>query len=393
MNLIDNLYSEIFKNLKKININEIEAEIISIKISDSNAWINLKVESYQITGVFWKIIYENDYENISKIRPGDKVKIKGNFSIMKKNLNIYLNIKSMNKTGLGEYLTLHNENRKRIYNQGMHLNKKELSLYPQNIGIITSLEGAAIQDILQTFKNDNLYGNVIIKNSIVQGQQCPSSLIKSIEYFKDNYNNKLDVLLITRGGGSFEDLVGFSDWNLIEKIHKIKFLTISAVGHQIDNQLSDDICDYKFATPSISAKFLIEKQQYYLDIYENLKTLIINKKKDIKKSKKNFKKVKKDYKNIINNYEIDYIKTNINEYSRKVKNILKNYLNAKDNFYNKLDLIKPKIYKKDKQLYSINDFISLKTLKAKKDNNIKLQFYNGEIEISYKIINYDIYNN
>ena len=124
MNLIDNLYSEIFKNLKKININEIEAEIISIKISDSNAWINLKVESYQITGVFWKIIYENDYENISKIRPGDKVKIKGNFSIMKKNLNIYLNIKSMNKTGLGEYLTLHNENRKRIYNQGMHLNKK-----------------------------------------------------------------------------------------------------------------------------------------------------------------------------------------------------------------------------------------------------------------------------
>ena len=392
MNLIDNLYSEIFKNLKKININEIEAEIISIKISDSNAWINLKVESYQITGVFWKIIYENDYENISKIRPGDKVKIKGNFSIMKKNLNIYLNIKSMNKTGLGEYLTLHNENRKRIYNQGMHLNKKELLLYPKNIGIITSLEGAAIQDILQTFKNDKLYGNIIIKNSIVQGQQCPLSLIKSIEYFEENYSNKLDVLLITRGGGSFEDLVGFSDWNLIEKIHKTKFLTISAVGHQIDNQLSDDICDYKFATPSISSKFLIEKQQYYLDIYENLKTLIINKKKDIKKSKKNFKKVKKDYKNIINNFEIDYIKTNINEYSRKVKNILKNYLNSKDNFYNKLDLIKPKIYKKDKQIYSINDFISLKTLKAKKDNIIKLQFYNGEIEISYKIINYYIYN-
>lgn len=393
MNLIDNLYSEIFQNLKKININEIEAEIISIKISDSNAWINLKVENYQITGVFWKIIYENDYENISKITSGDKVKIKGNFSIMKKNLNIYLNIKSMNKTGLGEYLTIHNENRKKIYNQGMHLNKKELLLYPKNIGIITSLEGAAIQDILQTFKNDKLYGNIIIKNSIVQGQQCPSSIIKSIEYFEENYSNKLDVLLITRGGGSFEDLVGFSDWNLIEKIHKTKFLTISAVGHQIDNQLSDDICDYKFATPSISAKFLIEKQQYYLDIYENLKMLIINKKKDIKKSKKNFKKVKKDYKNIINNFEISYIKTNINEYSRKVKNILKNYLNAKDNFYNKLDLIKPKIYKKDKQIYSINDFINLKTLKAKKDNIIKLQFYNGEIEISYKIINYDIYNN
>ena len=76
----------------------------------------------------------------------------------------------------------------------MHLNKKKLDLFPINIGIVTALEGAAIQDILQTFKNDKFIGNIFIKNSIVQGQQCPDSLINSIKYFEKNYNNKLDLL-------------------------------------------------------------------------------------------------------------------------------------------------------------------------------------------------------
>lgn len=391
MVLIENLYYKINQLLKTINFDDIEAEIISFKISDSNAWINVKINDYQLTSVFWKITLNDDFDNMKNIKPGDKVKIKGNFNIMKKNLNIYINVKNINKIGLGEYLALHNENRKRIYDSGMNLNKKELFNYPFNIGIITALGGAAIQDILQTFKLDNFYGNIYVKNSIVQGIQCPQSLIESIEYFENKFNNKLDILLVTRGGGSFEDLVGFSDWNFIEKIYNTKFLTASAVGHQIDNQLSDEICDYKFATPSISAKFLIEKQQYFNNIYNDLKNLVLIKKKELKKNRKNFKKIKKNYKEIINSYELNFIKSNINIYSSKIKNILKKYLNAKEKFNNNLDIIKPKIIKNDQQLYSIYDFIDINKIKPIKNNKIKLEFYDGNIEINVKINNFNIY--
>ena len=66
MIIIENLYFELLNRLKSVNINDLEAEIITFKISDSNAWINLKIDIYQITGVFWKITYNNEYDDMKK---------------------------------------------------------------------------------------------------------------------------------------------------------------------------------------------------------------------------------------------------------------------------------------------------------------------------------------
>ena len=385
---IDDIYNSINNVLQKNKNNIIKGEIISFKISDTNAWIAIKSENYQISGIFWKITQNSKFKDYQKLVSGDQVTFEGSFGIMKKNLSIYFNIKSMSKIGLGEYLNLHHQNRLKIHEIGMNLNKKKIVNFPFNIGIITALDGAAIQDILQTFKIDKFIGKIIIKNTIVQGKQCPLSIINAIDYFENNYF--IDLLLITRGGGSFEDLVGFSDWNVLERINSCKFITISAVGHQIDNQLSDEVADYNFATPSIAAKYIVETQANWINNLNKYKTLFLNYKLEYKKAIDSFNLVSKNYDKIIYNFEINEYKNNIKNYSNIIKNTLNKYKKAKELFFNYLTNLKPTIIK-NKEVTTIDDFIDPNTKKELNPKKIEIYFADGKIKLYYKIIEYESY--
>jgi exodeoxyribonuclease VII large subunit len=382
--------------IAETNFNEITGEIISIKPSDKHLYLTVKNQDYQINCIFWNKT-TNDIND--KIKDGDKIKITGFLSIMKKNLSIYFNVKKIEKIGSGNYMHSFIELKNKIINLGWTINKKSITPFPFNIGIITSLEGAALQDILQTFKLDSCIGNIYLKNALVQGKQCPSSVISGIKYFNDNFTN-IDVLLITRGGGSNEDLIGFSDFNLLQEIHSCKFVTISAVGHQIDNQLSDLVCDYNFATPSIAAKFIIEKQKTYLDnirLFHNNLYKLLDKFKDTKVIFNNI-----DYSKKIKAIEDKEIKDKLLLYKNNLNYILSLYNRTKVKLLNNISSIKPTIYKKNKitetntindiEITSITDFIDPYTGEEKKKKKLKLVFNDGNIDINYKITNYELFD-
>ena len=370
--------------IAETSFNEITGEIISIKPSDKHLYLTVKNQDYQINCIFWNKTH-ND------VKDGDKIKITGFLSIMKKNLSIYFNVKKIEKIGSGNYINGFVELKNKIINLGWTLNKKSITPFPYNIGIITSLEGAALQDILQTFKLDSCIGNIYIKNALVQGKQCPASVISGIKYFNDNFTN-IDVLLITRGGGSNEDLIGFSDFNLLQEIHSCKFVTISAVGHQIDNQLSDLVCDYNFATPSIAAKFIVEKQKTYLDnikLFHNNLYKLLDKFKDTKTI---FSSI--DYSNKLKAIEDKEIKDKLLLYKNNIGYILSLYNRSKVKLLNNISSIKPSIYKKNKndtEITSITDFIDTDTGEEKKNKKLKLVFNDGNIDINYKITNYELF--
>jgi exodeoxyribonuclease VII large subunit len=390
---ITNIFNDINYVLGNYKNCKITGEVLSFKISDSNAWINIKSDNnYQLTCVFWKIDKDKNYLEYKSIKSGDKINFIGKFGIMKKNLNIYFNINLMEKFGKGDYLDIYDKYRIKIKELNLRIPKKNLSIFPYTIGIITALEGAAIQDILQTLKLDKFIGNIIIKNSIVQGNQCSKSLINSIEWFESNYSsNEIDILMITRGGGSWDDLVGFSDWDLLMKLSNIKFITLSAVGHQIDNQLTDEICDYKFATPSIGAKFIVETQQKYKNYitkYNTILNTIIN---TYNNSKKNFDLITNNYSNIIKKYDLKEIMFQVKKYSNQINLILMKYNNLKNNFYSKLANLKPTIIRKN-ELTSIEDFIDTNTGIEIKSKKIEIYFIDGKIKLSYKIIDYEKFN-
>ena len=385
-NNIQKITDFLYDIIAETSFNEITGEIISIKPSDKHLYLTVKNQDYQINCIFWN-------NTPDKIKNGDKIKITGYVSLMKKNLSIYFNVKKIDKIGSGDYMHSFVELKNKIINLGWAQNKKSITPFPYNIAIITSLEGAALQDILQTFKLDSCIGNIYLKNAIVQGKQCPSSVISAIKYFND-FNN-IDVLLITRGGGSNEDLIGFSDFSLLQEINSCKFVTISAVGHQIDNQLSDIVCDYNFATPSIAAKFIVEKQKTYLDNIKGFKNGLAKLLDKFNESKIIFNNI--DYINRLKNLEEKEIKDKLLLYKNNLNYILSLYNRTKVQFLNNISSIKPSIYKNNKnsetnnEITSITDFIDPITCVEKKNKKLKLVFNDGNIDINYKITNYELF--
>ena len=388
---LDKIHGEVNRILYKVKEDVIFGELISFKISDVNAYITIKTKEKQIKCMFWKIAYERKFDEYLLLKEGDKIKLRGKLNILRKDLSIYFNVKDIEKEGEGNYMNIYYEYRKKINKLGWDNNKSEMPLFPLKIGIVTSLEGAAIQDILKTFENDNFKGKIIIKNAVVQGKSCADSVIDGINYFEKN-NEYLDVLLITRGGGSFEDLVGFSDWKLLERVNNRKFVTISAVGHEIDNQLSDEVSDYKCATPSIGAKLIIERQKDCLNKINRYKEMLENITEKYKESKKLFKNVEKDYDKIVKKYELKDMTEKYNKYYKNYKKMIDEFNETKMKFIEKSTKMKPSLIREERELYLLSDFINIDTNKSIKPREIFIKFIDGIMKIKYTILEYDLFN-
>lgn len=389
---LDNIQNDINKILYQIKEDTIYGEIISFRMSDVNSYITIKTNERQIKGIFWKIKYEKKFNEYQNLKDGDKIKIQGKFNIMKKDLSIYFNINNIEKEGIGEYMNIYYEYRKKIIENEWDKNKRRIKKIPLIIGIVTSLEGAAIEDILKTFENDNFKGEIIIKNAVVQGKSCANSVIEGIKYF-ENIRSDIDILLITRGGGSYEDLVGFSSWNLIEKVHYTNLLTMSAVGHQVDNQLTDEVSDYKCATPSIGAKLIIETQNKYLKNIIKFKEMINKVEENYIEGKKVLEKITENYDKILAKYNLQEMNDKHKKYSKIYNLIIDEYNESKLLFMKKMSIIKPSLFREDNELFSLRDIVDVNKNKTVKPNEIIIKFIDGFVKMTYKVIEYNMSKN
>jgi exodeoxyribonuclease VII large subunit len=389
---LDNIQNDINKILYQIKEDTIYGEIISFRMSDVNSYITIKTNERQIKGIFWKIKYEKKFNEYQNLKDGDKIKIQGKFNIMKKDLSIYFNINNIEKEGIGEYMNIYYEYRKKIIENEWDKNKRRIKKIPLIIGIVTSLEGAAIEDILKTFENDNFKGEIIIKNAVVQGKSCANSVIEGIKYF-ENIRSDIDILLITRGGGSYEDLVGFSSWNLIEKVHYTNLLTMSAVGHQVDNQLTDEVSDYKCATPSIGAKLIIETQNKYLKNIIKFKEMINKVEENYIEGKKALEKITENYDKILAKYNLQEMNDKHKKYSKIYNLIIDEYNESKLLFMKKMSIIKPSLFREDNELFSLRDIVDVNKNKTVKPNEIIIKFIDGFVKMTYKVIEYNMSKN
>lgn len=140
--------------------------------------------------------------------------------------------------------------------------KRPIPKFPKKLGIITSPSGAAIRDVLTVLKRRMPQIPVIIYPSQVQGEKASKSLIEQLEIA--NQQAACDVLLITRGGGSLEDMWCFNDETLARKIRQSGIPVVSAVGHEVDTSISDWVADLRAPTPSAAAELLVPDQSELL---------------------------------------------------------------------------------------------------------------------------------
>jgi len=141
--------------------------------------------------------------------------------------------------------------------------KRELPLMPFNIGIVTSPAGAAVRDILGILKKGAFGVGVVIRPVRVQGEGASLEIAKGIEEL--NEFGKVDFIIVSRGGGSTEDLWAFNEEPCVRAVYNSKIPVVSAVGHQINISLCDLAADLFVETPTAAAKIIVDKKNTLLN--------------------------------------------------------------------------------------------------------------------------------
>jgi exodeoxyribonuclease VII large subunit len=142
--------------------------------------------------------------------------------------------------------------------------KRELPRFPRRIGVVTSPTGAAIRDILHILARRFPPASVIIYPAPVQGAAAAPALVRAIN--AANARAECDVLIVTRGGGSLEDLWAFNDEHVARAIHASALPIVSAVGHEVDFTIADFVADARAPTPSAAAELVVPDRNACLDV-------------------------------------------------------------------------------------------------------------------------------
>lgn len=276
---IKDLSDLIKKNIPKDKITLI-AEVREPKLRSGNMYLTLKDDNGYINCIIWKSNITNE---ISGLKEGSKIKVIGNLNFYQNRCSLSFVIsKLLSIEGKGELMEEYDKTFKYYNDKGYFLESKKIKppKVIKKILILTSKEGAAIQDFYYGIENGRIKVEQELVNVIVQGNDCPSNIIK---YLEENIIDKdldYDIIVLTRGGGSFEDLFGFCKPELIECIFKLKIPLLSAIGHQVDTTLVDYIADIVAPTPSLAAQFIVDHNKKYVEELKHIKISLLDQIKD-----------------------------------------------------------------------------------------------------------------
>lgn len=264
-------HDPIFQNLY------INGQLSNVRINNSHLYFSLKEDRDIIDCV---IYYYEDKDIDFSVEIGKDVLVKGTVIFNNFSSKIVISVNEIKEKGLAqkylEFLQMKEEFRKKGYFDLE--NKKEIPKFPQKIGLITSEESAAIVDFLSVINQKPNDMHIYLSPVKVQGESSALMVKKAIERL-DKRN--LDLIVITRGGGSSEDLSSFNDSLVIDATFLAKTPVISAIGHKIDQTLLDLVADLSLQTPTEAGSFVIKN---YSDISKDMRN-IINKMGEITQSR------------------------------------------------------------------------------------------------------------
>ena len=214
-------------------------------------------------------------------KSGDDVILQGKLSVYEARGQYQIIVQHMEPAGIGALYLEFEKSKKRLKEEGLFEEslKKKLPRFPSTIGIITSETGAALRDMLTIFNRRAPQIKIIIRSALVQGSDASKDIIAGIKEFSKL--GGIDILIIGRGGGSFEDLWPFNDENLAREISKCSIPIVSAVGHETDITISDMVADLRAPTPSaaseITTNYFVETIQVVHGMHKRLLDLIASK--------------------------------------------------------------------------------------------------------------------
>jgi exodeoxyribonuclease VII large subunit len=327
---------------RNIDILQIEGEVSNLSLPASgHIYFSLKDEKALLRCVFFAG-YNRKIDFIPK--NGDKVIVTGKITVYERDGQYQLIVSNISQYGIGNLHEQFERLKAKLKEEGLfdETHKKTLPKYPSSIGIVTSETGAALQDILNILSR-RYPVNVYLYSAVVQGSEAPLSLVNGINYFA---KSNVDVIIIGRGGGSYEDLFCFNDEALARAIYACPIPVISAVGHEIDFTICDFVSDIRAATPSVAAEIATPNRQELLENLANkgkqLHSLINTKLQEYnQKTLLADKKIKAHHpQNIIYKQQqtLDYATLQLLKFKTIFDNIKNDFLAKKQLFKNQLHL-------------------------------------------------------
>ena len=334
---------------------KISGEITGFKrASSGHLYFNLKEDNAVLTAV----CFRNQANDIDfEIGDGLQICASGKITSYEGRSNYQIIVDKIEIAGIGAILEMIEKRRKKLAEEGLldAIYKKKLPFFPKIIGVITSETGAVIEDIKHRILN-RCPLNLILYPSAVQGEKASREIIAGIKYFNNLKINRPEVIIIARGGGSFEDLLPFNDEDLVREVFKSEIPIISAVGHETDFTLIDFVADVRAPTPTAGAEFATP-------VLEDLKI--------------NLRNLERNISNFVENF--------FNKNHSALKNLERNLLSPQKFLENSQQKI---INFSEKIEYSTKNFIENNFLKIQKIT-IKSDFIFERIKIFKQKIFYD----
>jgi exodeoxyribonuclease VII large subunit len=209
--------------------------------------------------------------SLLRFRPkdGDAVRVSGQLSVYEARGQMQMVVEWMEQVGLGALLAAVRELKERLRREGLFDRKRALPEFPRCIGVVTSLQGAALLDIMKVCRRRHAAVKLLIYPAAVQGPRCAVEVAAGVRWF-DRHPDQVDVVLVARGGGSWEDLHGFDDERVARAIAACSVPVISGIGHATDSTIADAAADVCAPTPSAAAELLTAAQHRVEERVERL---------------------------------------------------------------------------------------------------------------------------
>jgi len=237
----------------------VEGEISNYRAAESgHLYFTLKDEGAQL-----RVVMFRSQARLLRFRPdnGMQVLVRGRVTVYEGRGELQISAEYIEPKGAGALQIAFEQLKAKLHAEGLfdQSRKKAIPSIPRCIGIVTSPQAAALQDVLNILHRRHHTANVVIYPSQVQGESAPLEVSAGIRLF--NKTGNVDVIIVARGGGSAEDLAAFNDESLARVVASSTIPIISAVGHETDFTIIDFVADLRAPTPSAAAELVIRSRQ------------------------------------------------------------------------------------------------------------------------------------
>ncbi|MDQ3042892.1 MAG: exodeoxyribonuclease VII large subunit [Acidobacteriota bacterium] len=290
--LLQSLFDE--QERRPLSVSELNEQVKNaLEKSFASVWIEAEIVNFTAanSGHWYFTLHDGDSQlraacyvrNNLRIRfqpfDGLQVRVRGKLSVYQPKGEYQMLVESLEPVGEGALKVAFEQVKAKLAREGLFDEqlKRELPFFPKRVGVVTSPNGAAFHDILNVLSRRTRTVNVVLIPTRVQGESAGEEIEAAINLanrHNQNSNDKIDVLIVGRGGGSSEDLWAFNEERVARTIRASKIPIISAVGHEIDFTIADFVSDRRAPTPSAAAEIVAESE-------DGIANFLLQKKQDL----------------------------------------------------------------------------------------------------------------